>query len=316
MADLAIIIVSSNDAEWLKACLPTVFEHAGSASIDVVVANNSSTDDTVNLVELDFPAARVVTCENRGFGHANNRAFETTDAPFVLFLNPDTEILSGTFDELLDDMRRRPDVGVLGVPQHTADGAVFPTIRRFPSVRRFLGEALAAEKLPFHSGALGERELDMSHYERETDCDWVSGSFMLVRREALESAGVFDERFFLFAEEVDLCLRVKEAGWRIVHVPTMRILHHADKTGYSERSWMQEAFAKRQYVEKHFGTGRRGAALVAIGMRYAIRAVAPSTGEADASARRHACRAALATLVGKRPPPFVAPPRQALWPRE
>src|SRR4051794_22066215 len=96
-ADLAIIVVSTNEAHWLTACLSTVFAHAGSARLDVVVVENDCTDGTRELVETAFPAARVVASANHGFAHANNRGAMTCEARYVLFLNPDTEIVDGTF---------------------------------------------------------------------------------------------------------------------------------------------------------------------------------------------------------------------------
>src|SRR5919201_6650296 len=100
-ADLAVIIVSANSGHWLRPCLSTLFAHGGGARLDVVVVDSGCTDDTVAIVRREFPAARIVSCENRGFAHGNNRGFLTTSAPFVLFLNPDTEILEGTFADLL-----------------------------------------------------------------------------------------------------------------------------------------------------------------------------------------------------------------------
>ena len=145
MHDLAIIIVSTNEARWLEPCLRTVFAHAGDATLDVVVVDNSSTDGTRELVETQFPEARVVTSVNRGFGHANNRGAITCDARYVLFLNPDTEIVDGTFGELIATLDARPEVGLAGVRQITADGELWPTIRRFPTIPRALGQAFGSE---------------------------------------------------------------------------------------------------------------------------------------------------------------------------
>jgi len=117
MHDLAVIIVSTNEAHWLRPCLGSVFAKAGGASLDVVVADNQSTDGTRELVEAEFPEARVVTCENRGFAHANNRGFMASEARYVLFLNPDTEILEGTFGDLVRALDERPEVGLIGVKQ-------------------------------------------------------------------------------------------------------------------------------------------------------------------------------------------------------
>ena len=160
-----------------------------------------------------------MTSENLGFGHANNCAAITCDAPYVLFLNPDTEILEGTFGDLVGAMERKPDVGLTGVIQQTADGATIPTIRYFPSLTRSLCEAFGSEQWPVRPHWARGRELDMTRYAFELDCDWTSGSFMLARREALLAAGLLDERFFMYSEEPDLCLRMKRAGWRVRHLP-------------------------------------------------------------------------------------------------
>src|SRR5256885_10266036 len=149
MHDLAVIIVSTNDREWLTPCLRSVYERAGDLDIDVVVADNESTDGTRELIRDEFPAARVVTSRNRGFGHANNRAAMTCNARYLLFLNPDTEILDGTLEQLVRTLDRRPEIGLAGVRQLTADGTVYPTMRRFPNALRALGEALGSERFPW-----------------------------------------------------------------------------------------------------------------------------------------------------------------------
>src|SRR5215218_5928839 len=155
-ADLAIIVVSTNEASWLPACLSTVFAHDGGASLDVVVVDNESTDGTRQLVEGEFPDARVVSCANHGFSHANNRGLMTTRAPYVLFHNPDTEMLEGTFGELVSMLDRRPEIGLLGVKQINGHGELFPTIRRFPNVGRAFAEAVTAERWRLRPGWIGE----------------------------------------------------------------------------------------------------------------------------------------------------------------
>lgn len=316
--DLAIVIVSADNARWLTPCLSTVFAHAGEMSLDVVVVNNESTDGTRALVESQFPQARVIDSENRGFGYGNNRGLEATSARYVLFLNPDTEIIEGTFSELIALLDARPQLGVIGVRQITADGTLWPTIRRLPSPSRALGEALFSERWPVHPAWAGERVLDWSAYERETACDWTSGSFLLVRREALLSAGAFDERFFLYCEEPDLCLRIRDAGWQIRHLPGMTIVHHAGKSGVQPRMVAQDAYARRQYAHKHFRRTRRVLFLAALGLRHLIRATTASAAAADGDTRdtqREAAWLALSTLAGRSGPPFRAPPSTAIEPQ-
>ena len=153
-----------------------------------------------------------------------------------------------------------------------------------------------------------ERELDMTRYAVELDCDWTSGSFMLARREALLAAGLLDERFFLQCEEPDLCLRIKRAGWRVRHFPSMTILHHG-KPGVNPRMVAQEAYARRQYAQKHFSKPYGSAYVAAVGAGHLVRALSPRPRDA---ARREAARLALRTLAGRTAPPFVAPPQTAL----
>jgi hypothetical protein len=305
---LAVIIVSANSASWLRPCLASVFERSGAVELDVVVVASGCTDETVVLVDGEFPRARIVSCENHGFAYGNNRALETVDADWVLFLNPDTEILEGSLAGLVEGLRSRPTVGLVGVRQVTPDGQLFPTIRRFPNAVRALFEALGSERLPMRSSWLGERELDMSVYERDVACDWTSGSCMLVRADVIRSVGYMDERFFLFSEETDLCLRVKQAGWEVRHVPTLTILHHANKAGWSAKLEAQAAFSKRQYIEKHFSPVHRTVATGALALGYGLRSVLWRVEQK----RRESSRAALATLLGLRPPPFGEPPSVAL----
>jgi N-acetylglucosaminyl-diphospho-decaprenol L-rhamnosyltransferase len=307
--DLAVVVVSSpHQPHWLGPCLRTVAEHTGAVDVDVVVAANDVGDGTREYLEQAFPDIRVITCANRGFAHANNRALETCDARYLLLLNPDTEIREGTFEELVAALDARPEVGAAGVIQLTAYGRCSPTIRRFPNALRLLGDALGGERLPWRPRWIGERETDLDAYRRETPCDWMSGSFLLVRREALASAGLLDERFFLYAEETDLCLRIRQAGWDIRHLPTMTIVHHG-KDGHNARTAAQEALSRKLYARKHFSPAHRTLFVAVLALRYLLR-LAPAG--RDRRDRAVACRRALRVLAGREAPPYGAPPPHAL----
>ena len=303
-----MIIVSANSASWLRPCLTTLYERAGDVELEVVVVASGCTDETVALVEKEFPRARIIVTENRGFAYANNRALRAVDAEWVLFLNPDTEILEGTLSGLIERLHADPTVGLAGVRQITPDAQLSRTIRRFPNATRTFFEALGSEHFPVRASFLGERELNLRAYDREVACDWTSGSFMLARRAALQSAGFMDERFFLYCEETDLCLRIKQAGWEVRHLPYVTILHHENKAGWSPRLDAQAAYAKRQYFRKHFSPLHRLAATGALVLGYSLRSVLGPGGPG----RRESSRAALATVLGRRPPPFGTPPQVAL----
>ena len=228
-------------------------------------------------------------------------------------LNPDTEVIDGTFGELLKLIDTKPRVGVVGVRQVKPDGALCRSIHRFPTVTRAFGEALSSERWPVHPAWAGERELDPAAYAREGECDWPTGAFMLLRREALLSAGLLDERFYLLCEEPDLCLRIKRAGWKVTYIPQMTIIHHAGKGGIRPPMMAQEAYARKQYARKHFPTAYRGLYLAALAARYLIRAVGVGGGD-DGTARRRGARRALLTLAGRADPPFALPPATAIEP--
>ena len=311
--DLAIIIISTNERHWLGPCLSTVFARAGTAKLDVIVVDNHSTDGTREFVETEFPQARVVTSHNGGFGYANNRGWEHANARYGLFLNPDTEIVDGTFGELVDAMDARPGVGLAGVRQIMGDGSLYPSMRRFPNALRAFGEAMRCEQWPTQPAWAGERIIDMDLYDHEQECDWTVGAFMIARREALLSAGTMDERFFLQCEEPDLCLRMRRAGWTVRHLPLMTIIHHAGKAGRDPRMAAQDAFARRQYAFKHFSPAHRTLYLSAIAVRHSLRAYMPGRGPDRGEARRRAAGRALGAILGRDAAPFCAPPPSAQW---
>lgn len=311
--DLAVIIPSADSGGWLRTCLPTVFASAAGIDLEVIVPDNGSSDDTAAVVS-EFAGARLLPCENHGFAHANNRALATTQARYVLFLNPDTEIVEGTLGTLVRRLDELPHVGLAGVRQVDAAGAVHPTMRRFPGVRRQLFEALAGERWPLIRSGYGERELDVRRYEEEFDLDWTVGSFMLTRREALQSAGWMDERFFLYSEEVDLAYRIRRAGWTVRHLPQMTIVHHTGRTAVSEVAAAQYAFSRRLYARKNLGRVRGTAFLAAAGLRAAARLVHSALGHRTGGSAPAAQWRALRVLAGRDGPPYEDPPPTAIRP--
>jgi len=300
MDDVCVIIVSHNGKGWLDAALGSLFAHAGGLSLDVVVVDNGS-DGSAAYVEERFPRARTISCSNRGFGAANNVALATADARYVLFLNPDTEFVGDGLEDLVAALDSRPGVGLAGVRQVGGNGSLAPSIRRFPSTSNMLAEALAIERVPFLQRFLGERVLAPAVYGRESRCDWTSGSFMLTRAEALQETGGFDERFFLYSEETDLCRRLKDAGWEIVHLPLVTIRHFESERSASPRMEAQAAYARLQFARKHFK--RVAPYRWAMALRYALRA------------RREGARAAFRVVLGEEPPisaPAPIPPQATI----
>lgn len=303
---LSVIVVSVNGRKWLDACLASVYGRCGGLNLDVIVVD-AGTDGSGQYVHERFGDATVVDADNRGFAAANNRALEISSAPFVLFLNPDTEIVDGTLAELVKALEDRPTVGLLGVRQVGTHGELQYSMRRFPSVPRSFFEAIGSERFPIRTSWMGERILDPERYDQECRCDWTSGSFMLARREAIDSSGFLDERFFLYAEEPDLCRRMHTAGWEVRHLPVMTVVHHGGSTNNDPSLEAQRAYSRKLYMRKHYPAWGRALGTAALALNYGIRAIASGAHE-----RRRASRAAFMTVLGFRPPPFGPVPAQAV----
>lgn len=280
-------------------------DRAGSARTEWIVVDSGSTDGTPAAIEAAHPDTVVLRRANVGFAAANNVGMRVARGRYLLLLNPDMEIVSGTLGDLVAALDARPEVGVASVRVFLPDGELQPTIKRFPSPGRQLGEALFLARLPALAH-LREEEQDLSTYLSEASADWLVGAFLLVRREAFEAAGGMDERFFMFSEETDWCFRIRAAHWEIRHLPLMAAIHH---TGRSSRPdlFAQNSFAKLLYARKHFGALRRTAFRGALTTRHALRVVllAPAAlARRRLRSRLTAERLALMVVLGLVPPPF------------
>jgi GT2 family glycosyltransferase len=298
--DVCAIIVSHNSRGWLDAALSSLARHTRDVSLEAIVVDNGD-DGAGEYAASRFPFVRSLRCENRGFGHANNRGLEVADARFVLFLNPDTEFVAGEVDGLVAEMESRPDVGLAGVRQVRGDDSLAPSMRRFPSVGRAWAEALPVEMVPVARRLWGERDLDPARYLRVTECDWTSGSFMFARATTLAQSGGFDERFFLFSEETDLCWRIKRRGWRVVHLPSVTIRHYEQEHWTSPRLIAQSAYSRLQFAHKNLRHPR--AYRLALAFRYGLRLCLSSLpGRRSDTGRRDASRAALLAVLSQKAP--------------
>ena len=300
--DVCAIVVAHESKRWLSPALSSLFEHAGALDLDVVVVDNGS-DGSAEYVRgslrarsrhpLREPRLRPRQQPRAGDGRCPLPAASQSRHRGGRGHACGARVLHGRPSR--GRPRRLPSARRATASSGRPCGASRASAAR-------LGEAIGPERLPFLAARLGESELDLSRYDEELSCDWTSGSFMLVRREALESAGPLDERFFFYSEEVDLCLRIKRSGWEIRHLPQLTIAHYGGKTNSSPRMEAQMAYARSQYAAKHFGPLRRTAFVAAIALRHLVRWVAFSL--RGGGERAKAQRQALMTLLGREAPPF------------
>ncbi len=225
-ADLALVIVNFDSGDHLRNCVAHLGSALGSASARVVVVDNASTDESLEGVQEMDPAVLLLrNTVNRGYGRACNQGFKSTEAPFVCFLNPDIVPVPESLSIMLDAISRRPEVGILGPRLTNPDGSTYPSCRVVPKIGVAIGHAVFGL---FSDGNRFTRTYKLmdDRHDVEREVDWVSGASMLVRREAFEQVGGFDEGFFMYVEDLDLCTRMRGAGWKSVYHPQAQMLHH------------------------------------------------------------------------------------------
>jgi N-acetylglucosaminyl-diphospho-decaprenol L-rhamnosyltransferase len=267
--DLSVIVVTHGGMEMALTTLRSARSARGAIDVEWLVVDSGSTDGTPDAIEREFPDMDVVRCPNVGFAAGNNHALRRARGRYVLLLNPDVELLEGTLADVVGALDARPGVGAASVIQRDAGGALQPTIRRFPSAARQLGEALGAARVPA-LGRLQELEKDASRYRQETSADWLVGAFLVIRSTTLEQVGPLDERFFLYSEETDWCYRIREAGWDIRHLPMVEIVHHGG--GYSRPELTaQLSYSKLLFARKHLGPVRRAGLRASLVLGHALR---------------------------------------------
>ncbi|MEX2421131.1 MAG: glycosyltransferase family 2 protein [Actinomycetota bacterium] len=262
MPDLAVVVVNHNAGGYLSRCLATVLANTGDAEVEVVVVDNASSDGSASAAREVFGQVQVIeTGTNRGFAAGVNVGIGATTAPFVFVLNPDAEIWEGTLERFVKLARERPRAGAIGPMIRNTDGSIYPSGRRVPSVGVAVGHALLGSF--WHDNPFSRRYRSAG-WDRSTEreVDWISGSAFLVRREALDEVGPLDERFFLYAEEVDLFKRLREAGWQVLFTPELEVVHEGGvSTGRSRRMHLIHSRSVYRYFEKHHARGWRRALL-------------------------------------------------------
>jgi GT2 family glycosyltransferase len=229
--ELSVTICSWNTREYLRACLASLELARSEGTIEVIVIDNASNDSSAEMVETEFPWVRLERLSNNvGFGAGHNLAFTRAKGDLIMPLNSDTEIHASAIRQLIAFMRENTDVGIVGPKLLNPDGSLQFSCRRFPTPSAMLFRNTPLGRLfPNNRFTRDYLMTDWSHDEPR-DVDWVSGAAFCLRRELYDSVGGFDERFFMYLEDVDLCKRAHEAGYRVVYFPGAVITHAIGKS--------------------------------------------------------------------------------------
>ena len=261
--DVSIVVVSFNTRDLLRDCLRSALEQEG-ISKEILVVDNCSRDGSAEMVEQEFPHVKLIrSSANLGFAGANNRAFERASGRYVILLNSDAFADPGALKLTVDLMDANPDVGLAGGRLVGRDRSWQPSARMFPSPLNDLLSLSGLAGRYSSSRFFGRADRTWANPSEPADVDWVPGAFSIIPRQILEEVGYFDETFFLYYEEVDLCRRIKAAGYRICYWPDIVITHLGgessktitemalSKSGSQLTLWrMRAAFL---YYRKHHG---------------------------------------------------------------
>jgi len=273
LPDVSISLVNTNSRELLLACL----ESLAGVDAEIVVLDNASEDGSAEAVRAQHPDVRLIAQSYRaGFGANHNTVIRATTGRYVFILNEDTTSDDWGFERMVTHLDANPRVAALGPRLVYPDGRVQSSAWRFPS------PATAALGLV----TLGRAGVLQSGGAETRDVDWAMASALLVRREALDDVGVFDEGFFIYSEETDLCRRLRTAGWRTQFFPSVTVVHHESQfsAGIPERRINEMWHGRHRYWRKHHSAvGARAAALLT-GAQYALRGLIRA-GDSDFGAR-------------------------------
>jgi len=251
MPRLSIIIVTYNSTADIDACLDSLVQHPPSTDHEIVVIDNASTDGTATLVRSRWHGVRVIDAgANLGFARANNVGIQQTFGSVILLLNPDTSVPPGAVDTLVAALDARPDAAVAGPRLVDVRGRAELSFGRMLSPLAELRQKLLVERSR-RTGPIAAYVESITRKPQEVD--WVSGACLLVRRADAEAVGLMDERFFMYAEDVDFCASIRARGRRVLFCPAAEVIHLRGRSRATASAATERAYRRSQlaFYEKH-----------------------------------------------------------------
>jgi GT2 family glycosyltransferase len=247
--DVSIVIVNWNTKKLLLDCLSSISQTTSGSRIETIVVDNGSYDGSPQEVHKQFPQVTLIqNTENRGFARANNQALARATGRYVLFLNSDAQLTEGALNNLVTFMDTTPGAGIAACQYLNQDGSKQNSFDNFPTLATELLNKAALKTLFPAKYPSKKRE-----YTNPLEVDSVIGACMIVRAEAIEQVGTLDEDYFFFIEETDWCFRMKQAGWKIYHLPHIKIYHLQGKSKEKNpsKAWIEYYRSIYIFFKKH-----------------------------------------------------------------
>jgi GT2 family glycosyltransferase len=256
---LSIVIVNFNSGSYLADCIKSITDSNIDFDYEIIVVDNASSDDSLTTSKRLFPDIKYIeNPDNRGFGKANNQGIDLARGKYVLIQNPDTLVNGTAIRDMVAYAGKNKDIGIMSAKLLNKDGTLQWSIHNYPDVLTVLFEGLFLHRLfPGLSRRIGLTVHDKRIYDASRDVDWITGAIMLVDTEAIKTVGKFDERFFLYVEEVDWCYRMRKQGWRVHYFAEAGFTHYLGNSKGSQKLFIQYQKASVQYASKHFSAIRR-----------------------------------------------------------
>jgi len=256
---LSVVIVSVDTAVWLRGCLESLARQELDGQLQIVVVDNACSDDTTPMVRDDWPGCSLVALDERvGFGEANNVGARECRAPVLLFLNPDTVVEDGSLANVLKGFDDLPQSTIVGGRILDGEGELERSKGSYPTVCSLAVDRLLA-RLSLARPWLGR----MAHqhwtgYDQRQEVDWVTGAYLWIRRRVFEGLGGFDPRIFMYAEDMELCYRVRQSGGQCWYLPCGPIVHFRNKAPTTRSRTRMRRQSLAYFAGKHYRTAGKG----------------------------------------------------------
>lgn len=251
--DVSVILVSYNTLDLTRNCLKSLYEKTNGVNFEIFVVDNNSKDGSPEMVEREFPDVKLIrNSENKGFGAANNIAIKNSNAKYVFCLNTDTLLTGNSIKQFFDYMEQNPDVGAAGGQLTDVDGNFVSSVGIFAGTKRLLFSLFGLRYIFPRYYKKKFALVKAVNYEKITEVDSISGANLFLRKNLIDKIGAFDEQFFMYFEETDLCYRIHKAGYKVMFLPESKIIHLEGKS-FSPLKMRYHRSSMLRYYKKNVG---------------------------------------------------------------
>lgn len=253
--DISIVIVNWKVRRLLEKCLDSIYRYRGDLDLQIFVVDNDSRDNTSEMMMVQYPEINTISLSrNIGFAAANNLAINRCTADYIFLLNPDTEISANYLQEALKYLKAHPQVGILGTKILNPDKSIQSSVRRFPDLVSQILVMFKMRNVLLNNDRIKHYLFSEFDYNKEQEVPQVMGAAMFITRPLLEKIGALDSKFFIWFEEIDFCMRAKKAGFKVMYLPSISLIHYGG-VSFGQRNGLRKQWlfdrSLLYYFRKH-----------------------------------------------------------------